>query len=208
MPPLLTELGSLFRAISDVLNHGSASSGDWLAIIFLGVFTIVGFCKGLSGIIIPLAALSLGLKLASDPSAMNIATQYTGLTSPIALASIVLVSVLLVGMLARSMVKAFFRALFFLWIGDRIGGAIMGLITACCLASVSAEYIQTYIPDTLSRSIPSSPVVEAADRFNRAMPFSGLLGSFVSETTEAAKPLVDHVPEGLKELPNLGSTKW
>jgi hypothetical protein len=179
-----------------------------MAILLLGILTIVGFSKGLSGMIIPLAALSVGLKLASDPSALNIATQYSGLTSPIALASIVLGALLVLGMLARYMVKAFFRALFFLWVADRLGGAIMGLVTACCLATVCAEYIQTYIPDSLSRSVSASPVMEAAERFNKSLPFGVVLRYLVKETADAAKPLVDHVPEGLKDLPNLGSAKW
>jgi hypothetical protein len=208
MPQLFNELGELFRTISDVLNQGSASPGDWLAMVLLGVLTLVGFLKGLSGIIIPLAALSLGLKLATDPSALSIATGYTGITSPMALACMVLAAVLLAGMLTRTIVKAFFQALIFLWIADRLSGAVMGLVTACCLASVAGEYIQAYIPDSFRHSGAGSPVVDAAERFNKSMPFSGVLSSFVNDTANAAKPLVDQVPEGLKELPNLGSTKW
>lgn len=208
MPSLLVELGALFRTISDVIHHGSATTADWVAIIILGVFTLIGMSKGLSGIIIPFAALLMGIKLASDQSALDIAAQYTGLTSPLALGGIVLLVVLVAGMIARSIIRSFFRALFILWVADRMGGTTIGLVTACYLVSFSAEYVQNYLPSSLSTGISPSPVVEAADNFNRSLPFSGTLSALAKKTNEAAMPLVNQIPDGLKELPSLDIKKW
>ncbi len=148
---------------------------DAVIIVFLAISTVAGLSNGLMKSIIPLIGIIVGIVLAGRFYG-TMADWLSGwLENPgqanIAGFAIIFVLVILAAFILASLLSKFLSALKLGWV-DKLGGAILGLITAAliwgAILTVIARFHTPYVETTLKDSALSTFLL---NKFPMVLPF-------------------------------------
>lgn len=152
------------------------NSFDIVLLALAGFFFLVGVLKGMTRILLGLAALAGGIflaghfhrQLAARLGFLGMSEQARALACYVA----ILVGTLLVGGLVAFFMRKLLRAAMLTWL-DRLAGGVLGLFAALVVAAVLVLPLVAYTDAgrrALSGSVSAPYVITVADLVNRFMP--------------------------------------
>ena len=164
MEGLPAAFSELVAAVAGALTSWDVAGWvDRLAAVVVASAALHGFLAGLTGLVLPAAALAAGLYLAGGGEASAAVGRLVGTSDPLVLAASVVLATLLAGTLVRALLHRILARALVLGLADRLLGAAAAITAVCVLLTVAAP-LTRHVPEGLRSAIEDSRVMAAAGR--------------------------------------------
>lgn len=195
----MNHLMDFLHVVLAQVQSGNCSWADWIAAAMVAIFLGLGLANGLTGIIIPIVAMILGLRLAGTQWAIDLARQYTGFESYHLLFGTVLTVSMVIGVIVKGVIRTMFNLTIILALLDRLGGAIVGIVAAALVISASSDILSTASNVEVTSAISDSVCVSAAKTFTTSVGADSLLNIVGQKAKSIADPLSEELPGLIKQ---------